>query len=266
MAKIFPIFKKVTVVGGGAANVIVNQRPAIQLTNIIGVPRQDLSAALALDISRQQVRVEQKPALTLVSSASGTPARSDLNSGISVQPRPTGRVEQLTGPNLTQVRYTLASRKAADGSADISGTWTNRANAQGAPNESYATSSGALTAGSRKMRLDFPNHFNKSELTITNVSIDIYIRKTLDPTAALGSVRLTYDVGAGEVLLDELSADFDQLVTPFSFNIFAGLNDWTKYDAFQLFIEHIWTNISATVTVSLDAAELVVAANRTELI
>ena len=177
-------------------------------------------------------------------------------------------MSQVPSFEMVRIQYDLNRRVGGNGSADVTGTWTNRANAEGIHNASDATSTGAVGAASRKLRLDYANHTDKTELTISQVNLHIYVQSAGNTGGLLGSVTMSYNIGAGEVIPSGWNArtdTFDFTTTPATIDITSAIGgDWSKLDALQTFILHTYNALSTTFTVSVDAIEVEVIASKTD--
>lgn len=255
----------------GGSNFTPNVNPGIALTNRLIARLAEIVAGFSVAEAPKTFRgPTQSPALALTSINSGVLSVPPALPGFMLAPRINSAVVAQPAPayDITQVVYNLNRRVGADASADVTGTWTNRANAQGINNASSATSVGAVTAASRKMSLSYANAVAKTELAISLVRLHIYASKATDALGTLGSVTITYNIGGGEVALtgwNARTADFNFLTTPDTIDITSIIaGNWANLDALQTFVNHVYTNASALVTVSIDAIELEVVAAKTD--
>lgn len=166
---------------------------------------------------------------------------------------------------IVRVVYDLTRRVGANASANVTGTWTNLTNCQGVHDGASATSAGAALGASRKLRGDYANSSAKGDLTITAFRLHFYAATTGDATGLLSDATLSYNVGAGEVTLEAIAGNFDNLTTPRTYDLFAaGVDSWAEYDALQAFVLHEYAAASIGVTCSVDAIEVEVIATRTD--
>lgn len=200
-------------------------------------------------------------------SATGAPAKPEHTPSLAVSAVISEfHLNGLPAFEMVRIQYDLTRRVGGNASADVSGTWTNRANAQGTHDGSTATSAGAALGSSRKMRLDYANHTNKSALTISLVRLHVYAAVTGDTTGLLSTATFSYNVGAGETNLEAaIAGNFDNLGTPRTYDITSAVGgNWANLDAIQTFANHVYQAASLGIQCAVDAIELEVVASLTQ--
>lgn len=143
-----------TVAGGGASGFIASTiNAAIQLTTRLTAGLSSVAPGFSIDTSRQTfLAPTQIPAVDIdVQGVTGTLARVTHTPAIDTDIHATligASTVEIPACDIVQVVYSLTRRVGGNASANVTGTWTNLANAQGIHDGSDATSAGAGRAGS----------------------------------------------------------------------------------------------------------------------
>lgn len=254
-------------VGGAVTSWVARHTPAFAVTTRFDLGRVGQAAAVMVDAARQALRIEQKPAVAISLFGMTGQAVSPQKLVAFAQ---TARISDFKDQDtpafdLVQASYSLVRRVGGDVAANVTGAWTNLANAQDRADAASATSAGAVTAGSRKLRLDYPNQVGKGDLTITAVRLHLFGAVTGDPTSLLSTTVVSFNAGAGEQTLETILGEFANLGTPRTYDLFAlGVDSWAEIDALQTFLSHAFGTASATVSCAVDAIEVEVVASRTD--
>jgi hypothetical protein len=205
---------------------------------------------------------------TALNGMDGTAGNVQTDAAVSA----TTRISEFVQPSapaaeIVQIEYDLLRYVGANGSANVSGSWTNLANVNGVENGTVTTSAGALGAGTRKLRGSYANMVNKDELTITEVTLLFWLAVTGDATGLLSDLTLAYNVGGGEVTLELIEGNTSNLAVAREYDITAAVGgDWSKIDALETFVTHAYSAASIGVTASVDAITVRIRANATQTI
>lgn len=186
--------------------------------------------------------------------------------GILLDERFAVRTEQKPGFKIVQ--ETIATNWRPGSNAATEEAYLGRtdfdtpANAQAKNNGTLCSCpSNSLGARSGKLRLNYPDPVNKSELNITSVKLYFYIsvtKPTLTAVTAIGG----YNIGSGDVVLQTWIATMNGLTNPVVFDLTSVVTSWALIAAFNSYVtaEHPAGLLG---NVRVDAIELEVIASRT---
>lgn len=257
---------------GTAVNQLVN--PAVvaeQSLRDVAATSTQQNPAVVVEQSLRDVAAtstQQNPAVaTTLIGATGTAVNQDAKPAIATTAVITDfKITDVPALEMVQVKYDLIRHVGANAAANLGPqNWTNPNNATGLKDGSNATSAGNLTAAQDfNLELNYANSVNKGDLVISAVRLDVYARVTGDATGLQSTVTISYDVGAGYVVLETILGNFDNLGTARSYDLTGILDTWAKYDAFKVKVRH-QTAIAATLVAgAVDAAEIDVTASKTD--
>lgn len=266
--KIFPIIKKiVTEIVGGTANWLPAQTPGIAVSTVATLPTPEVNAGVAVSEASKTARIAQTPGLSVsllgatgAASATQTPA---LAQSTVIQDHKTSQTPAM---DLVQVTYGLTRRVGSNAAANLGpDNVTNPNNANGIHDGTNATTAGNLTAARDfNLELSYANAVGKSELAITAASLSLYMSVSGDATGLQSTVTVSYDIGAGYVVLETITGNFTNISTPRIYSLTGILDTWTEHDALKVKVRH-QTIIAATLVAgTLDAVELEVSASKTD--
>lgn len=266
MPKIFQSIKKIFVVGSGGGFIASVVKPAIQQTLILSGRMAETAAGFAVSASRHVARVAQNPAVLIsLLNVTGT-STTEQKPAFSLSTLLGFRVEKAPAAKITQITYSLVRRVGGNAQAAVGNAWTNPANAingtDGLHNGSSATCAGSVGGNTFGIELDYLDHVNKSELTITDAKLHFYCSVTGDNTGLRSSMALSYNIGAGLVALETVNGNFNALTTPRTHTI--PLTTWAQFNALKARVVETCAAVSNGVTASLDAIEIEITAVKTD--
>lgn len=271
--RIFQTVKKIIAGGGGAVNAKADQRAGfsvgIVLQLIAAEIRAGVSAAMAPLVlaTRQAVgalvttsvsgstSADQRAGVTAENRCSGTPNKVDVRGGADVVQTTISLTRRVGGNAVTETAVGGRTDWATDANA-ISGT-------NGLHDAAVATFAGnALGARGGQLELDYPNHVNKSALTLTSVKLFFYGR-VFSTVVNNADVQLRWEKGAGFTTLATITGDDDFRTTPKQFDITGSIASWSDLDALRSAMR---TNaaLGETWQAEFDACELEIIASKTE--
>lgn len=267
------IVAKAAQVVAGAANYLGRTRAGLQFRmafNIVGA-RVRAGFAFTRQVLNLSVRVTAGVAFSLrqtgLYKALVRPGFAFANRSTLNAARPyLGSSFKITQTMVNLVRTvgaTTVVQEAVGGRSD----WTTPANAQGKRDGTTSTGAGnALGARAGRLVGTPPPSVNKGALNITSVVLNFYVSQA-GTVAGNGTLQLGYRVsGGGDVVLATITADTASLTTPLSYNLTAVVgNSWPVADTLKWFV-YFSTPVLNTSTVACDAVELVIQANKTEIL
>lgn len=228
---------------------------------------------MALAASLQAVSpssIPLAPAVAMAANgASGDAAKPAQSPGINTS----ARISEFNSPqvpsvDIVQVVYNLSHRSGSNAATEANGPCARQdfdtpANAQGLHNATVCACPGnALAARCGRLNMAYADFVGKSELTISQVQLHYYTNVTRLLSA---SMTLGYNIGAGDVTLEVVSATANNLTAPRTHDITAAIGgDWSKLNAL---VSHVIADLAALAlndTVQVDAVELEVTASRTD--
>ncbi len=270
------IWSDITAGGGGgpaAPNFIATVKAAVRQTirmNLAPIPVKVAVRIVTFITARRDI----KPAVRIAASA----VHSSL---VAVKPAVKVRTVFALGPtstpikpaaNLTQIKYTLDHTSGANAVTEVLGSdggWTSEANAGGVHNGSDAAFAGqALNARDGTLILAYADFVNKTDLTITQVTLSFYRMFVSGTLLNNAFVRIGYRTDGSTTNANStvVLATFtgDQASTPLVYDITTDIGgSWTKLNGLV-----VQVNATAALgelwTAALDAVEVNVLAERTD--
>lgn len=257
--------------GGEQVHLLSTVNPALQLTNQVAITAATILPGIDTDINTIAFLGELiLPSIDIdLISTTGALATTTLLPAMTFNPVISEyHLDTTPAADIIQITYNLNRRVGGDVAANVTGTWTTLANAEGIHDGSDATSTGAAVGATRKMSLSYANHVNKSELVISSAKLFLYIQSVGNTAGLLGNISMAYNIGAGEVnpvgWLNRTDT-FDFTTTPAEVDITTPIGgDWAKLDALQTFVTHVYGAASTTFVCRVDAIELEVIATKTD--
>lgn len=271
--------------GGGGGAPVLNARadvkPGIEmhklvLQAIIGY----LTSGVAISQSPVTLRIDQKPATLITTSASGSAALIDVKPAQAVSLVTSGsndKPQSLPAGKITRVQYNL-TRLVGGNAVALTTTntqgWASEANAISGTNGLNDGSSAVFTGNALATRngtitLNYPDSATKLDLVISSVILRFYM-STAGTVLNNADVQLKYNIGAGLVALETITGDVASLTTPRSFDITSAViaggvqaTIWGRIDALLAQVT-CDAALAETWTCNLDAIVVEIIAARTD--
>lgn len=245
-------------------------KPGIKLSSVLTI-KFNIVAGFSVNTNNQTLKTKQISSIKVITVNTGTLNKPILKGGIKSLNSTNGTLKpnSIEGIKVTQISYTLTHTRGAKSAVNNGPqNWTNPGNAAdgtaGVHNGTNATIAGqALAATDATLQLSYPTQNNRSSLTITNVTLNFYVAQS-GTVANNGNLILSYSTdGSSFTTLETITGDVSSLTTPRSFTI--STTSWTDI---QNLITRARFNVglgTALVNASVDAIEVVVTANHTQI-
>ena len=166
----------------------------------------------------------------------------------------------FTKVDLVQTTYATA--------ASSTGSWVTPANATGAPDGANATNTdSAAAAASGVLTLTYANQFQKTQLGITAVTLDVFWATTYQPLAT-GTCTVDYSLDSGSTWSSIASATtaMSYGTTPQTVSLTAVVGGvWSKLSALQVRCSLVSAASATTCSMAVDSVRLTVNATQTVL-
>ena len=271
--RIFTLIRR-TAPGGGDGPGEVDARfiakPAVRFSTVAEALAARTRAGFAAVLAPIAAVAAQRAGLDLLPSASGSPA-APAKPALRLAGRGFGsnREAQKPAANVVETTVALNGVYGADAANSSGVAWSNPANATGRANGTVASRSGQVAVVTQSaLDLQYPSFVGKGALAISSVRLKLYWRLA---GTVLGngsaSAWATVDGGLNWTQLGGThNNDFDALATPEEFDVTSLIGGvWSKLEL--LLVEFSLTIPVGQVaqTVSVDAAECLITAARTEV-
>lgn len=178
----------------------------------------------------------------------------------------TTSTQQAAGGRVVQITYNLTGTYPV-GTAASTGSWTNPTNAQGVHNGTNATNANTVTvAASGVLTMTYAAQANKTGLAITNVTLNGYWGNAAGVTAPC-TYLIEYSIdGATWTTLQTGSASVTAASPTTATNVTALIaGSWANVSSFRVRATYTGAASATPSTLSVDAFELVVTANTTQV-
>lgn len=273
MPKIFPIVKKITnVIISGSTNVLQYITGGVSLGNKTTGTTSNPTTISGTRFSFASVIMTMAGSIgtSINNKISGTGAYSAVIEGVSLTTTADlGTFPNKVGGRIVQVLTNLTQLTGVI-SATSTGSWTTPGFCVGpARNGNFATNANTLTvAASGDLLAVYATQFNKTDLTITSVTLSVYDKNVaglVTPTTA--TVSYSLNSGTSYTVLYTEVGNVDFSVTPRTFNLTAAVaGSWASLSGFRIKINDTGASSATVSTYSVDAITLTVVANRTDTV
>lgn len=218
-------------------------------------------------VANIKAKVRNELSVSQITYATGT-SNADQSAGIEQDIKmELAGMPQNAGVTVNKTKIGLVHQSGANVATNIgANAWTNPANAQGLRNNVSATGvSNALGARTYQLRLEYPNHVNKTELTITKVQL----RFSTSQAGTLldnGNVQLGYRFATSGAftMLSTRTGNFNDITGPaLAFDITAAVGgDWSKLNALETTVLCALPLAVTNINVACDAVTVYIEATR----
>jgi len=270
--RIFPVSAKraAAAVVSGTANFLASQKPALVLTTVnTGTPAKPVAVpGVATDAGRATLLTSQVPAVALSTVNSGA-ARVDTVPALALRAvlnLAGSSTHEVPAAKVTRIQFDVTHRRG--GSVVVSSTnWTTPTNSidgtDGRANGTVAQATGSLGGGGGTLLLSYPAQTNRTNLTITQVTLSFYVATSTAFLRSTATLAYSLDDGVTFTALGALGAAVP-LTPPTVFDITAAVaGDWTKIAALRARCVAAFNTASALENVAVDAIEVTVTAAHT---
>jgi len=173
-----------------------------------------------------------------------------------------GAVDKV-GFSLVQIQWNLTSRKGSNTVTTAGSNWVNPTNAQSANNAVLATFNGdTLVTHDGTLQLAYTDYTSKTTLVISLVRLHFYV-STSGTTLNNGDLRLQYNIGASDVLLEQITGNVAMGARVFDITA-AIAGDWSKLDALVAKVRGRTGLTALLINYACDAVEVEVIASVTD--
>ena len=255
----------------GTANFLATVKPAFVVTTVnSGTAAKPVAVpALTLDAGRATLLTRQTPAVAVTTVNSGTAKATVVPAPLlsTVVNVAGSSARKVPAAKVTRIQFNVTHRRG--GSAVVTSTnWTNPANSidgtDARANGTTSTAAGSLGGGTATLVLSYPAQANRTNLTITQVTLSFYIATSASVLVTTANLSYSLDNGTtftqlGSTLLGGLTVG-----TPQVFDITAAVaGDWSKVAALRTRFVAVFAAASAAENVACDAIEVTVTAAHT---
>lgn len=251
---------------GGIVNARVVQRIAIKLSVRLSALLSTVKYGISFSQGPTSLTIKNRKGLKFSVRVKEAYVQITQRTGISLQ-NVLSKSPDIVVPGfiISELEYSLTSEKPSNNANQFPEggrtDWTNIANAEGAADGSVASfAANALGVRGGQLRLIFQNYLSKTELTITDVRVNLFI-SVAGTTLNNANVRVLLILpSVGNYTLATITGDISGSRSWDVTSIIGG--DWGKLDEAQIAVTassavgQLWTSTVDAVTLEVEATRL----------